>query len=661
MHLLLLLAAAWTPPKGYVCYRAVAPLRIDGKLDDVAWRRAPWSDPFVDIEGQAKPRPRFRTRVKMLWDDDAFYIAAEMEEPHLWATLTKHDAVIFQDNDFEVFLDPDGDSHEYYELEINALNTTWDLFLPRPYKDGGKARNDWEIRGLRSAVYLQGTLNDPRDTDRGWSLELAIPWADLAAYARRPAPPRDGDQWRVNFSRVQWRRQVVDGRYRKVPGLREDNWVWSPQGVINMHRPESWGGVQFSTAPGALTYQPDPGGPARDLLHGLYYAQRDYRKQHGRWAASLVELGVPAAGVTLEPAPDGFRARSGGLEIRQDARVGRARSIEDLRRDIDAMDERLLALLNHRARLALEIGALKKQQALPVVDPRREAEVIRNVTERNLGPLSSDAVRRFFEGLLEAMRAVQQTTVCYTGQGSQPMRILASLILLAACAATGAAQSSEEAKALKKQIEALQKDVDQIKKMLRLTPEGPPESPISIEDAPFAGERNARVTLIEFSDYQCGFCARHLTQTFPQLMAEYIKSGKVKYVLRDFPLASMHPLAAKAAEAAHCAAEQSKYWEMHQRLLTNPNLLAVKDLPGHAKALSLDLAKFEPCLASGKYATRVRRGMQEGEKAGVEGTPTFFFGLTEKDKPVVKAAKVLRGAYPYQNFKEALDSLLASR
>ncbi len=408
--LFLLAAAAAMTPRGYVCYRTAAPLHIDGKLNDVAWRRAPWTDPFVDIEGSARPRPRFRTRVKMLWDDQHFYIAAEMEEPHVWGTLEKHDSVIFHDNDFEVFLDPGGDNHEYYELEINALNTTWDLFLPLPYKDGGKARNDWEITGLRSGVHVDGALNDPRGVDRGWSLELAIPWKDLAVYARRPAPPRDGDQWRVNFSRVEWEHEVVGGRYRKIAGRKEDNWVWSPQGVIDMHRPERWGYVQFSTAaPGRARYQPDQSGPARDLLHKVYYAQRDFRKQHGRWALGLGELGLEGAGAgaALEPAPDGFRARFQGLEIRQDSRIWPLKSLEDYRRDIDALDQRLLALLNERARVALDIGALKRQQGLSVADSKREAEVVGNVTSRNLGPLSAEAVRRLFERIMEQMRALQ--------------------------------------------------------------------------------------------------------------------------------------------------------------------------------------------------------------------------------------------------------------
>lgn len=237
-------------PKEYVCYRTSGKINIDGKLDESSWSSAPATDSFIDIEGDAKPRPHFTTRVKMLWDDRHFYIGAEMEEPHVWRTLKKRDSVIFNDNDFEVFIDPDGDRNEYYELEINALNTVWDLFLPRPYRDGGKAQNSWDIAGLKTAVKVTGTLNNPTDQDQGWSVEMAIPWRALAKYAHRPAPPADGDRWRINFSRVEWQHEIVDGKYRKIANTKEDNWVWSPQGVIDMHRPEMWGYVRFSILKG---------------------------------------------------------------------------------------------------------------------------------------------------------------------------------------------------------------------------------------------------------------------------------------------------------------------------------------------------------------------------------------------------------------------------
>jgi len=188
-------------PNGYVCLKAENSPIIDGKLDDDAWQKAAWSEYFVDIEGSKKPTPYHKTRMKMTWNDKGLYIAAEMEEPNIWATLKNHDSVIFQDPDFEVFIDPDGDNFLYGELELNALNTTWDLLLPKPYKDGGKALNGWEIIGLKTAVQINGTLNDPNDKDIGWNVEIFWPWEGLKELTKKSIPPKDGDQWRINFSR----------------------------------------------------------------------------------------------------------------------------------------------------------------------------------------------------------------------------------------------------------------------------------------------------------------------------------------------------------------------------------------------------------------------------------------------------------------------------
>jgi hypothetical protein len=325
-------------PKGYVAYRTVGLISIDGKLEESSWQDVPWTEYFADIEGDAKPQPPLRTRAKMLWDDEYFYIGAELEDPNVWATLTNRDSVIFQDNDFEVFIDPNGDNHEYYEFEMNALNTVWDLFLKKPYKDGGPALNEWDITGLKTAVHVRGTLNDPNDADQGWSVEIAFPWKALSEYAHRPAPPHHGDQWRVNFSRVEWRYEVVDGQYRKITGTKEDNWVWSPQGIVDMHRPEKWGYVQFSTGlAGTTKVKPDPSAGARELLHAIYYAEKDYQAKQGRPTVSLETLGLKerrCQGLIGTPkiqiTPDGYWAtveiRVPGKEqqrwhIRQDAKV----------------------------------------------------------------------------------------------------------------------------------------------------------------------------------------------------------------------------------------------------------------------------------------------------------------------------------------------------
>jgi len=227
-------ALAQQLPKSYDCHRAKKPLTIDGKLDDPAWKKAQWSDDFVDIEGDAKPKPRFLTRMKMLWDSTYLYVGAELEEPDIKAKLTQHDSVIFHDNDFEVFLKPPTGTPGYFEFEINALNTSWDLYLNKPYREHGKADNSWDIPGLKTAVALNGTMNDSTDTDHGWTVEIAIPWTSFTS--RLPVePPKKGTEWRVNFSRVEW----------KAGQPKEDNWVWSPQGVINMHVPDKWGYLHF--------------------------------------------------------------------------------------------------------------------------------------------------------------------------------------------------------------------------------------------------------------------------------------------------------------------------------------------------------------------------------------------------------------------------------
>lgn len=236
-------------PRGYVCPRTILPPKVDGRLDEAIWGHAPWSGPFVDIEGDSKPRPLFETTVRMLWDDDSLYIGARLTEPQVWGTLTEHDCVIYQDNDFEVFLDPSGRGHHYVELEVNALNTTWDLLLTHPYRAGGMPISGWEFEGLRTAVSIEGTLNDPSDTDAGWNVEIAIPWRSLRDVAGVALPPRDGDQWRINFSRVEWQHSTADDEYRKVPNTPEFNWVWSPQYAIDMHRPEWWGVLHFRTGP----------------------------------------------------------------------------------------------------------------------------------------------------------------------------------------------------------------------------------------------------------------------------------------------------------------------------------------------------------------------------------------------------------------------------
>jgi len=257
----------------------------------------------------------------------------------------------------------------------------------------------------------------------------------------------------------------------------------------------------------------------------------------------------------------------------------------------------------------------------------------------------------------------------------------------------GLAQTAKETGELKREIEALkagqlaiQKDLADIKNMLlqrevqnlRDTLQGRAGAPaqaqaqapgaaqetltmVSIDGAAVKGDKNAKLTLVEFTDYQCPFCSRHYRDTMPQIVDEYVKSGKVKYVLREFPLESIHPMAFKAAEAAQCAGEQGKYWEMHDRLFANQNALAPAQLPGHAEAVGVNADQFKSCLESGKYATKVRKDLNDAQKAGATGTPTFFIGRTDPNGTDVRSVRKMVGAQPYPAFKDALDTLLAAQ
>ncbi len=329
-------------PRSYECHWTDTAPRVDGQLDDPCWAPAPWTEDFVDIRGGSWPVPPLRARARLLWDATHLYVAAELQEPDLWATYDGHDMVVYHEHDFELFLDPDGDNHHYYELEINALGTVWDLLLTAPYRDGGCAVDSWEIPGLQSAVELQGTLNNPSDRDQGWTVELALPWSVLEETARRPAPPRPGDAWRLNFSRVEWHLEMVDGAYHKrmdpvtSAPLPEENWVWSPQGLVAMHYPERWGVLRFA-GPGADPLQQSAGvAPeewsvaelaAGEALLQVYYAQRRILETQAECAARVQGVGtVPTPGwsaVTLQVAGARFTAtirRADGLELTVDER-----------------------------------------------------------------------------------------------------------------------------------------------------------------------------------------------------------------------------------------------------------------------------------------------------------------------------------------------------
>jgi len=296
-------------PKSYIAYHTPENIEIDGSDTDASWNKVDWSDPFIDIEGIKKPT--YNTQVKMLWDDTYFYILAKIEEPHVWGDITDRDAIIFHNNDFEVFVDPDGDTHNYYELEINAINTLWDLFITKPYREKNVALNDWTATGLKSAIKIDGTLNNPNDKDTGWVVEMAIPWSVYKTSYFEENVPED-KFWRVNFSRVNWDFQLANGNYERKKDskgkfLPEYNWVWSPTGVINIHEPEKWGYVYFSSKEAGFkdTFEISNDEKIKWELYKLYRTQKEHYAAHNTWISSIEDISkspIIVDGKTIKPA-----------------------------------------------------------------------------------------------------------------------------------------------------------------------------------------------------------------------------------------------------------------------------------------------------------------------------------------------------------------------
>ena len=262
------------PHQPYACLRTPEPILINGDLTKPVWQKAPWSPRFVDmVTGDPS---YFDTRAAALWDDQNLYIAYRIEEPFVEAALTERDSLIFNENDVEVFVDG-GDC--YYEFEINALGTVYEVFFiwqdamssfgapefdPRQRKAvtfGGDydrqaptfwrgthprglrwAFLDWDLPGLQSAVRVDGRINDRASVDRGWTVEIAFPWAGLKPLANgRPIPPSEGDIWRLFFGRFE---KLAFGGKELQP---HPAWVWSPHGIYDTHQPDRWTPIQFST------------------------------------------------------------------------------------------------------------------------------------------------------------------------------------------------------------------------------------------------------------------------------------------------------------------------------------------------------------------------------------------------------------------------------
>src|SRR6187431_11539 len=282
----------------YTARRASSHIVIDGRLDEADWRAAERSPRFADL---IAGRPGVHdTRAAVLWDDNNLYVGYWVEEPFVEATHAERDAPIYKNNDVELFI---AGRDAYYEFEINALGTIYEVLFvwEREFESSGYARRpefdrtrpgvrpfngvgftkhprgprigywNWDMPGLETAVHVDGTINDNKDRDRGWTVEMRIPWRSLEPLAMpdgRALPPRDGDVWRMDFSRF--------NQYKEAPPAKDPGgWAWSPHGVWDSHMPELFTHVRFST-------EPVGGGPParpRDTVPGTVSAASPMRTE----------------------------------------------------------------------------------------------------------------------------------------------------------------------------------------------------------------------------------------------------------------------------------------------------------------------------------------------------------------------------------------------
>lgn len=182
---------------------------------------------------------------------------------------------------------------------------------------------------------------------------------------------------------------------------------------------------------------------------------------------------------------------------------------------------------------------------------------------------------------------------------------------------------------------------------------------IDLAGVPTLGPADAPVALVEYSDYECPFCIRHFQQTMPQIVNEYVKTRRIRYAFRDWPVDSLHPQAIRAHEAAHCAGEQQRYWELHPKLFGRPGSHSPEQLLGLAREVGLDMTQFTTCINSGRSSQAIRATSEQAVSFGATGTPAFFIGLHDKRTQKVTVLHGLTGAQPYAVFAQAIDAAIA--
>lgn len=265
--------------------------------------------------------------------------------------------------------------------------------------------------------------------------------------------------------------------------------------------------------------------------------------------------------------------------------------------------------------------------------------------------------------------------------------MLATAGLQAQAPAPAVAQNDTEINLLKLEVQRLRSDIDIMKGHIgrlvqylqqrdgqSIAPQPQPQAQaqqpgpggnaanvrINIAGAPSLGRADAPVTIIEFSDFECPFCQRFSKSTLPEIKRDYVDTGKVRYVFLDFPLEQMHAKARKAGEAAHCAAEQGKFWEMHDLLFEQTANLDLRKYPENAKQLNLDVAKFDQCLGSGRQSAKINGGLASGRAAGISATPSFIITKTDGGD-IVTGGVIITGAQPYDRYRQVIEQALAAR
>jgi protein-disulfide isomerase len=234
-----------------------------------------------------------------------------------------------------------------------------------------------------------------------------------------------------------------------------------------------------------------------------------------------------------------------------------------------------------------------------------------------------------------------------------------ALIAVAGCA------SRSEVEQLKKDVESLKASQAQMAKQLGgARPQQPARAlPASIDltGAPFRGSATSTVALVEYSDYECPYCIRHFTQVMPQIQDTYITTNRIRYVFRDFPIDELHPQSIRAHVAAHCALEQDKFWDMHNRLFSKPGTHTPEDLAARAKEAGLNPAAFATCIAADKYSASIRQSTAFAISMGASGTPFFVVGKFDPKTHQLTPIKSIPGAYPFSQFQQTIDAALANK